>query len=181
MHRLVVLAWLGGCAHDGAPPQLVLEGDLHVEVDALGPVPAPRAELDDGSRPEGLTWSLSAPGVAEIREGRVIATAPGETRITGSWQDQEVAWTLVVDPLLLLTWTEPPAAVEVGATVPLVVAGSASGVAVDPGPVSWSSSDDAILVVEEGTARGIAPGVVYVTARAQGSQAMLELEVLAAP
>jgi hypothetical protein len=55
----------------------------------------------------------------------------------------------------------------------------ADGFVAVSGAVTWSSHDPSVATVAaDGTVTGVAPGVVYVTATAGGSDAVVELEIV---
>lgn len=165
----------------GAPeePSLTLEGPTEVRVEKLGPVSGPRALRADGTAPEGLVWTVSDMHVAAVRDGRVIALGPGETRIVGTLDDEQVGWTLTVDPAVVLGFSHVPAVVSVGEEAEIGVEARAGDEPVPAGPVDWSSSDPAVLSVAGGKLRGVAPGVAYVTAKRGAAEAMAQVEVRA--
>jgi alpha-amylase len=178
--RVAFAVWLvAGCTpHDD--PALALDGPTRVTVASLGPVEGPRAVLPDGSTPPDIAWTASVPAVADIRGSEVIAKAGGETQIIGAWSGQEVRWTLVVEPAVLLVPDDPPATVAVGSTVPLRVhAHDDDGKPAALGALRWVSSDPSVATVtQDGAITGIAPGIVYVTVSSAGSDAMLEIRVV---
>lgn len=71
-----------------------------------------------------------------------------------------------------LTFVSPPARIAVGAEVTLQLGGGGSAA-----DVAWESSDPTVLEVRAGVARGVSPGVAYVTASVVGVQAMAEIAV----
>lgn len=175
---------LAGCAASlvSEPPgvDLRLDGPDEVRVEALGPVEgAPRAVLSDGSEPVGLVWAVSPEGVARMGPSGVVAVAPGEATIRGTWQAQEVSWLLRVEPPVTLRFVDPPSAVLVGRTVVLRIQGHLGDEVVeDVGPLSWESSNEGVLIVSAGEATGVEPGVAYVTAEsASGSRATVQLTI----
>ncbi|MEQ1501135.1 MAG: Ig-like domain-containing protein [Myxococcota bacterium] len=177
-HLLVLL----GCGAPGRP-ELQLEGPVEVEVDRLGPVEGPRAVLDDGTEPEGVVWTVSQPGIARVDGDRIVAEAPGEVQVVAEWGGARVAWTLRVDVEAALAFVAPPPTVRVGEPVTLAITATSGGAPIDPGPVRWTTSNPAVLTVAAGgplscAVTGVAPGMVYLTARARSATAMVELEVV---
>ncbi|MCB9687568.1 MAG: hypothetical protein H6738_16605 [Alphaproteobacteria bacterium] len=159
-------------------PELLLDGPSEVRVDHLGPVvPAPRVVLGDGEVPEGLIWSFSRPGVASIQHGTLLAEGPGEVEVVAEWEGERVAWDLVVELRTELSFVEAPATVAVGDAVDLHLAATEGGVPVDTTAADWTTSDEAVLLVEGGHLHAIAPGTAYVTASARGASAMIEVTV----
>ncbi len=180
--NLLAIAVLAGCGggQTVAEASLLLDGPELVRVDRLGPVAAPpRAVLSDGGVPEGLQWSVDPPEVARIDGDRVVAEAPGRARITGTWNGQSVDWTLAVEPAMTLRIDGAPARLSVGDTLSLRAVGLIGEEAVDPGAVTWSSSDEELLPVDpDGSATALGPGRVWVTADSpSGAQAVVEIDI----
>jgi len=167
-----------GCAEEGSEigPTLDVPGQVHV--DQLGPVTVPMAVLADGST-ASVIWTVDNPEVAEVRGKELLAVGPGRTRIHGTHDAEELAWTLVVEPTITLLFHKPPMHVGVGETADLRLHGRVGSVHVTPAEVLWTSSDTSVVMIEEdGRVSGVEPGVAYITARSGGSSAMLELKVI---
>ncbi len=165
------------CATEAAPT-LTLQGPAQVRVSASGPVTGgPMAFLSDGSEVEGVEWHAAPTSVAVVRQGVVHAVGPGQADVTGLWEGQEVHWTLVVDAAMVLRFVDAPEGLEVGDEVVLKVEGRSGGRKVEPAALTWSSSDQDVLMVNDGRAIAYQPGVVYVTATDGGSYAQLQLQV----
>ena len=158
-------------------PERRLDGPSEVRVDHLGPVPAPRVVLGDGTDPEGLIWSFSRTGVASIADGAVVAEGPGTVSVVAEWEGERVSWDLVVELRTELSFVDAPANLAAGEAIDLRVAASRGGEPVDPQAVEWTSSDDQVIAVVAGHARAIAPGTAFVTARTGGASAMVEITV----
>jgi hypothetical protein len=174
-----MIALLLACS---TPPTLTLDGPAEVHVQALGPVAAPKAMLSSGEPPAGLVWTSDTLSVAGVEADQITAVGPGKATITGTWQAQTVQWALFVEPPITLVILDPPASVVVGQTVPLRVTGRLSDGAVPVTDVAWKSNDDNLASVDgSGTVTGKAPGTVYITASNGKSEAMIELDVVAAP
>ncbi len=177
---LVGGAVLGGaCTGGPAEPSLTLEGPTEIRVEKLGPVHGPRALRADGTAPSGVVWTVSDGGVAEVRDGAVVALRPGQARVTGTLDAETVAWNLTVDPEVVLGFVDVPASLTVGQELALKVEARAGDQVVPPGVVEWSSSDPAVLTATAGTLHGVAPGIAYVSARHGASEAMAQVEVKA--
>ncbi len=162
-------------------PELVLDGPEHLRVDRLGPVDGPRVQLQDGTEPEGVIWTLSRDGVAHVENGRLVAEGPGEVQVVAEWEDQRVEWTLLVELGAMLAFVRPPSRIKVGEEVSLQVEARVADRPVDIGAVDWASSDAVVLTVTPGppaSAVGLAAGTADVTASAPGASAMIELEVV---
>jgi hypothetical protein len=161
-----------------ATPTLTLNGPTEVRVTALGPVDGPHAALSTGEPAAGVSWATDAPAVAAIDGEQVTAVGPGQATVTGTWEGQSVAWSLIVAPPMSLAWMRPPASVAVGQRVQLEVTGQLGDATAPVSDVAWRTSDAAIATVDAaGAVQGVSAGVVYVTATHGTSEAMLELEV----
>jgi len=169
-----------GCRFPDMEPELMLEGPARVTVDQPGPVDGPDVVLDEGTVPDELELESSDPAVARVEGGTVVAESSGEAVITATWQGQSVSWTLAVEPAVTLRFVEPPAAIQVGEQVRMRVTDTAGHRDVDPGALSWSCTEPAVADVKDGgVVTGREEGVTYLTASGLGSQAMLELSVVA--
>jgi hypothetical protein len=169
----MVLAWAALVACTGenpGEPAVTLEGPPEVRVDELGPVPSPRVLRGDGTEAGQVAWTVHDPAIATVRDGSVIATGAGSTQVTGVVGEDRVVYTLHVEPAVVLRFADPPAEARVGETTDLPLEGAVEG-------VEWVSSDPAIATVAGGRLTGVAPGLVYVTARKGASEALLQLEV----
>jgi hypothetical protein len=157
--------------------ELRLDGPTQLRVDQLGPVEAPDVVLEDGTIAE-VSWTLQAPGVAVLDAGQVVAQGPGVAQVTGQIEGQTVQWTLVVDPAVTLSFVEPPSSLVVGEVAILAVSARVGERSVSPGTIDWVSSDAGIATVSQGEVMAVGEGVTYLTAKAHGSEAMVEIEVV---
>jgi hypothetical protein len=178
MNRAVYLLVIGACSTHPIDPALTIEGPSQLRVDKLGPVDGPRVALDDGSRPEGMEITVMDPVVAGVEEGRVVAKARGQTKVSVLWSDQEVVWTLVVDPAVSLSLLDVPAHVVVGERATLRVEARVGQEVIGHSDTTWASSDDTVAIVDQGVITGQEPGTSFITARMGGSEAMAEIEVV---
>ena len=157
--------------------ELRVDGPARVRVDTLGPVEAPGVVLEDGTATT-VAWTAHAPGVVELEDGQVVAVGPGEARVSGEVDGKTVDWVLVVDPAVVLSFLDAPSSLVVGEAVVLNLAAKVGPRNVDPGAVQWVSSDPSVATVSQGEVMAMGEGVAYLTAKAHGSQAMVELEVV---
>ena len=163
-------------------PELLLDGPSEVRVEVLGPVDGPRVVLEDGREPDGLIWTLSRDGVARIVGGRVVAEGPGAVEVAAEWEGERVAWVLHVELATMLAFVDPPSSLPVGASRTVEVAARVGQTRVEPGPITWSTSNPEVVEVDAtGTVVGVGAGVAYLTARARGASAMVEVEVTPDP
>jgi hypothetical protein len=179
MNWVVYLLMIGACSTHSADPALMIEGPSQLRVDKLGPVDGPRVALDDGSRPDGMEITVDDNEVAAVEEGRVVAKARGQTQVSVVWSDQEVVWTLVVDPAVSLRLLDVPAHVVVGERATLRIEARVGQQVIGHGNTTWASSDDTVAIVERGVITGQEPGISFITARMGASEAMAEIEVVA--
>lgn len=167
----------GGCEDEQPPLELVLDGPARVQVDRLGPVVPPRVAWSDGTEAE-VVWSADASQVAVVEDGRIHAQGPGEAELEGTVDGQAVRWTLVVEPLVALTFIDPPETLSVGSRAELEVTGLLGERHVDPGALHWTSTPTSVVTVDErGVVRGISSGVAWVTVSGTHGDAMIELVV----
>ncbi len=178
MLRPALLALLVAACSTPDPRSLTLEGPDVVTVDRFGPVRGPEPRLSDGSIPESFTVAVEPADIADREGPGVSARKAGAARVDLLWNGQKASWVLKVEPRATIRILEPPAALGVGARQPLHVEVQIGGEATDPGEIAWSSSDEAIATVSAaGEVVGVAPGVVYVTARKGAAEAMAEIAI----
>lgn len=158
--------------------ELTIEGPSRIQVDALGPVATPGLRLSDGTAPKGVAWRLSREGIVRLAGSQLVAEAPGEVDVVGSWQTQEVRFTLEVRVDAQLRFVRTPAELRVGETVGLRVDGRAGDQAIPAEAIAWTTSAPDVLSVDHGVAVGRDAGTAYVTAAAWGAEAMAELVVV---
>jgi len=178
MNWAVNMLLVGACSTHVAEPALMIEGPSQLRVDKLGPVDGPRIVLDDGSRPDGVEVSVVDLDVAVVEQGRLIAKARGQTQVSAVWSEQEVVWTLVVDPAVTLRLVDVPVYVVTGETAMLKIEARVGQRIVDTGEATWASSDPSVALVGDGVITGQTPGVAFITARMGTSEAMAEIEVV---
>ena len=157
--------------------KLRLDGPTQLRVDQLGPVEAPGVVRDDGASAD-IDWTVNAPGVAVLEAGLVVAQGPGVAQVTGEVDGQAIQWTLVVDPAVVLSLVDPPSSLVVGEAALLALSARVGPRSIDPGNVEWVTSNPQIATVMQGEVIAVGEGVTYLTAKAHGSQAMVEIEVL---
>jgi len=179
MKRAVIWLLLAACGVQQTTPALTNEGPSQLRVDKLGPVDRPRIVLDDGLRPDTIEVAIDDPAVAAMVDGRLIAKARGETQVTETWEEQEVVWTLVVDPAVSLRFLDVPASVAIGATATLSLEVRAGDTVVKAEEATWATSNSTVAGVKQGTITGHQVGVSFITARIGTSEAMAEIEVVA--
>ena len=123
-----------------------------------------------------IKWMSSAEGVASVKDGIVTAVSAGEATITAlAGECSATCRVKVTDPI--------PPYVEVTSVAldrksRLLPVGSSFSLtatvlpfdATDPSVV-WSSSDDGVATVSEGTVTAVSEGTVRIMANASGSQA----------
>lgn len=178
MRTLIALVALSGCPDSR---ELVLDGPAQVTVDALGPVQGPRVLLNDGTEPEGLVLTATPAEVATVDGLQVTAAAPGTASIDASWNGKSIRWSLVVDPRITLLLVNPPGSLTVGARQPMHVEARMGDRTVDPGELTWSSSDPDVADVDAaGVVVAKAEGTTYLIVKRGSSEAMAQLTVQSA-
>ncbi len=168
---------LVGCGN-GREPELVLAAPPEIRAFALGPVDGATVRLGDGSEPEGVIWTVSHPEVAEVQGNRVVVRGPGEASVQAEWEGERVSFRVVVTLDTQLSFVDAPESLRVGEARALSVVARAGEQPVDVGPLTWSTSAPEVVRVDGGTVTAVLPGTAWVTARARGASAMLELEVV---
>ena len=133
-----------------------------------------------------IAWSSADPAIASVDDdGTVSALAPGSTTIAATAEGIRAEARIIVDrvPVASVTVTPSTASVEVGQTIALAaVPRDAAGNALQGRPVSWTTSDGAIAVVDEnGEVQGIALGEATITATSEGEQGTAAITVTAPP
>ena len=177
MRTLIAVVALSGCVDSR---ELMLDGPAEVTVDVLGPVQGPRVLLDDGTEPEGLVLTVAPAEVAKVDGLQVTATAAGKAVVDASWNGKHIGWNLVVDPAITLLLVNPPGELAIGARQPMHVEARMGSATVDPGELSWSSSDEAVATVDQaGVVVGKAAGTTYVIVKRGKSEAMAQISIVA--
>ncbi len=166
-----------GCGAE-REPELVLAAPSELRATALGPIEGPAVLLSDGSEPEGVIWTVSHPEVVEVQRNRVVAVGPGSTGVTAEWEGERVGFDVVVALDTRLSFLGAPETLRVGDVRELELVALLGDVPVDPGRVHWSTSDPEVLRVDDGSVTPVLPGTAWITARARGASAMVELEVV---
>ncbi len=127
------------------------------------------------------TWSSSDDSLAVVSAGRVTGGAPGSVTLTATLgavaANQPV--TITSESLASLSLAPGHKALGVGASIALIAVGQ-----FDQGTVlsltdqvAWTNSNESALRLDQGLARGVAPGSSTVTARLGGLQATTEVSV----
>ena len=178
MSGLAITIVLTACMGGNVQGELVLEGPVRVEVDRLGPVDGPVAIVEGIDDAAAVRMSVEPESVAHFEQGELHAIGPGEAVVRASWKEQTVEWTLVVEPGMTLEWDKPPSSLAVGQTHNFTVFARSGDARSDAGALVWTSSAPTIASVSEsGAVTGVAPGMVYISAKAARAEAMIELKV----
>lgn len=165
------------CVASGEEPTLVLTHDGPLVVEQLGPVALPHVRLDNGATPHGLLCEVSRPQVARSKGGEIRAVGPGVTGVTCSWEAQQVEFELEVKLATMLSFDAIPHRIRVGESVTVQVTARQGEDVVPLGPSRWESSNAEVLGVSPGRVVGLAPGVAFVTVRARGATAQIQINV----
>ena len=132
-----------------------------------------------------VTWSSSDESIATIdNSGNATGVAPGTVTITATSEGRTGTATLEVDeaPVGSVTVDPPAAVVAVGQNVQLTA--TVNDADSHPGPphkhkATWSTTDSTIATVDPmGKVRGVAVGIVTITATSQGQSGTSIVTVL---
>ena len=127
-----------------------------------------------------VTWASSNDAVATVNEtGLATAVDEGVVTITAAAQRISGSATLTVDRIVATVEVQPPdAEVEPGVTQEFTaILRDRHGVVIS-GEVSWSSSNDAVAIVDvAGLATAIADGIATITATSEGKSGSAILTV----
>lgn len=130
-----------------------------------------------------VAWNSSDPSVVRIgRDGRMQAVSPGTVSIDASCEGQRQQIQVRVEP-------QPVAGLEMDVRKKGLRVGEArrlhavpkapNGTALKSRPLEWESSDPGVAEVDRsGQVRGVAQGVVSITASCEGKTASVTMEVL---
>lgn len=168
---------LAGCSSTEEAPTLVVTHPDPLVIEELGPVALENVRLDDGALPHGLVCHVARPEVARFQDGHVVAMGPGMSDVVCRWEDQDVQFRLQVELVTMLSFDEAPEGLHVGESVRLEVKAQQGEDAVPLGPARWESSNADVLEVASGRVLARAPGVAFVTVRARGATAQVQISV----
>ena len=127
-----------------------------------------------------VTWSSSNQSVATVSGGTVTAVGEGTATITAAASGKTASCTVTVKKKVtavssvLLDKTE--AEMETGGTLTLTA--TVKPDAVTDKTVTWSSSDDKVATVKDGTVTAVAAGTATITAKAGGKEATCFITVI---
>ncbi len=151
---------------------------LHIHADG-------RDSYDNHTSTSGLTWISTAPEVASVNAGTVVARAEGSALIVVVNGPLTDTARVVVDQVVTGLRLDPPApALTTGDSVNMTATpADARGNAVDTTmATTWSSSDESVATVDAGgTVRGIGPGDAVITASAGSFTAEANARVRSGP
>ena len=167
-------------------PTTVSVSPATAELTAVGATVQLTAEVRDqnGRTLAGaaVTWASGAPAVATVNStGLATAVANGTATITATVGDASGSASLTVaQEVSAVAVTLPADTLEVGDTLRLVAAATdANGHAVEEASFAWSSSDAAVVDVDEsGLATAVAVGTAVVTAASSGVSGSAGLVVI---
>ena len=123
------------------------------------------AVLPSDAANKEVTWTSSAPGIANVANGTVTAVAPGQATITVTTEDGDktaacaVTVTPSVDSVSVYPFT---VALQVGRTQ--VLTANVLPVNARNKDVTWTSSAPDIAAVANGTVTAVGPGLATITA-----------------
>ena len=150
---------------------------LSLEVDRTATLTATVSPSD--AYDKTVTWSSSDQSVATVNNGTVSAIKEGKATITatagGKSATCEVTVTAKVIPVTNIYLDPGTLSITVGKTgilEPVITPSNASGAA-----VTWSSSDQTVATVDNGTVTAVAEGTVTITATVGGLSATCSVTV----
>lgn len=122
-----------------------------------------------GSADKTVTWSSSDESVATVKDGTVTGVKAGTAVITAKAGDKTATCTVTVKEKVIsevtgITLDQEKAELEVGASVALKATVEATGDA--DKTVTWSSSDESVATVGNGTVTAVKAGTAVITAKA---------------
>ena len=168
-----------GCRiSEPAKPMLVLHHEGPVHADHVGEVEMPEILLDDGSHPHGVLCDTEHHGIAHAEGSRLIAHAAGSTVVHCEWEEQRVSFELQVQLATELAFVEAPEKVRVGYAADLRLEARQGDERIPLGEVRWETSNNRIAEIAEGRVLGRQVGEAFVTARARGATATLQIHVV---
>ena len=121
----------------------------------------------DDADDKTVVWSTSDESVATVKDGVVTAVAPGYAVITATSGECSAECLVIVEAKYIavrgIKLDKSKATVTEGETLVLVATVTPED-ATDK-DVEWTSSDEAVAVVEDGVVTAVAPGTVTITAK----------------
>lgn len=125
--------------------------------------------LPEDATKKGISWSSSNPSVATVTDGKVSAVGLGTTTITASTTDGtalsatcKVTVTAEIIPVSSVSLSKSSATVEAGKS--LVLTATIEPDNATAKSLTWTSSNNDIATVDNGTVTGVTPGTVTITA-----------------
>lgn len=161
---------------------------LAIEPDSVGVVLDGSVQLDaimkDGDgrildRP--VSWSSSRPDRATVdARGRVIGISVGRAEISAvSGQKLATAIVSILAPVARLTIGTAPDSIDMGVAIQLVATPADAEGSTLERPVTWTSSNPAIALVDQnGVVLARAPGVATISARSESKSAARSIRVM---
>lgn len=143
------------------------------------------ARATDGSLLTGrpVAWSSNRPAVASVSEiGLLEAVSLGEATITATVEGKSASIAVSVTSYVAWIEMDPPAMTMVAGEVKAIqaLARTPQGQVLNT-PIAWTSSDPTVAnVVAPGRVQGLKPGIVRITASAQGKTGTTVVEVTTA-
>ena len=139
----------------------VTEGDTLVLVATVTP---------ENATDKNVEWTSSDEAVAVVEDGVVTAVAPGSVVITAKIDRYTAKCTITVKKGVVavtgITLSETEVTLVEYETMTLVATVAPDDA--DDKSVVWSTSDEAVVTVENGVITAVAPGVAVITAEASG-------------
>ena len=189
--RAALLAGAVACASEKRPTGLTTVESVEVaapsntlvvgQTTQLTAIPRDATGAPLADRP--ITWTTDAPLIATVSEdGLVSAVAAGSAVISATAEDRTGTLELTIRTVPVASVTVDPgvAALVVGGSVQLTATPrDANGQPLAGRPVTWATSDPAILSVTDGSVTAHAAGFGTITAESEGRQRRVDITVCA--
>ena len=181
---ILMVSFLAACGPEEPVPTDVAVSSVSVSPATLSLVAGDTSNLTATVSPSNATdktvrWSSSNSFVASVDNGKVTAVAEGSANITatagGKSATCEVTVSAKIIPVTDISIEQASVSIEVGETTKLTAMVSPSDAT--NATVTWSSSDQTIATVDNGTVSAIKEGTAIITATAGDKSATCEVAV----
>ncbi len=204
---LLVISALFGCSSGGdpsgpgggsnplppQPPPAEAVASISLDRTEVRLLPAATSQLSATARDSKgavlsgrtISWTSGNSAVATVSSnGLVTAVATGTTTVSATSEGKSAQATITVDPEAVGTveLQLPSQAMEVGAvTTVTATLKAANGNVLNGRALTWSSSDQTVATVSNGTVTAVAPGQTTITASAEGKSGSGTITVVPVP
>ncbi|MGN1154563.1 MAG: Ig domain-containing protein, partial [Agathobacter sp.] len=126
---------------------------------------------------KAVTWKTSNNAIATVSNGKVTAVAPGTVTITATCGSNTATCTVTVNqPLKEITLSDNNIVLDIGETKSLSVSYHPSNTT-DNKTLTWSSSNESVVVVSNGKVTAVGAGTATVTAVCGSQTAICTVKV----